>query len=704
VFETTQRRAHVKRPDKRITSVSLRVAIFLTVAVAATPSAPSAELAPPRVEEPFGQGGLRIGWFSARTLVAGVEFDRDEAELLAYTVKPRPYARPLGIVSPRAHDESSTVQLEIVLLGSGGLQHTQRIDVGPLCLTHDGGAAPHVRGDVIRLHRDSVVVELPEIPGFDRVEVAYYERDRGTTTRHSLGIDRLDRGSFTPAGASLEYTDLVHPDSSSDEPPVAPRGAQPLWPEDFGDTELYQVFGDVAEGDKRINIVIVPDGYTYAEKPWMEAHASALVSHFRGKTPFAEHDPFINYTLVYAYSLESGTDECDCDVVANTMMGTRFPENNPQCGHSDNRCLYYGGGCDTNGTSNIIAAELRAPYHDETIVMVNTSRYGGCGGTRAVYSAALSSAKEIAVHELGHSLGGLADEYAYESDCGVYASEVNTSTDAIHGAWPEWIDDLGAPREGAQYYQQCVYRPIDQCEMRSLNQPFCAVCVQHWSLGTFGHPRVGPTAPIESQTPAPISSAWIGIPVDFSIATRLSSGAHVSNLVTWRLREPGQALPLVIATGTDSLTHVFEQAGDHLLDVEVIADANFVKRAKDGANVDLVTWEIGVSPLAPPPEVSAPGSPEPLRFLSPKILAWEDASGVAAFAYNLYRGQHADLALGAYGLCVQSGVEQNSTTEADSPSEGTLWFYLVAGVNPAGEGPLGHTSSGHPRTSAAPCD
>ena len=54
----------------------------------------------------------------------------------------------------------------------------------------------------------------------------------------------------------------------------------------------------------------------------------------------------------------------------------------------------------SSGTSNIAAAELRAPAHDETIVLVNTDRYGGCGGSRAVYSAANAAATEIAVHEL----------------------------------------------------------------------------------------------------------------------------------------------------------------------------------------------------------------------------------------------------------------------------------------------------------------
>jgi hypothetical protein len=682
-------------------ATGLAGATFLAVLSAvASPPARADELAPQRIDEALPGGGDRLARFSERTLVVGIELDRDDATLLAYTLKPRPYLRAPGVAAPRPHDEASTVQIEVVLQGPGGLRHTRRIDAGPLCLLHHGDADAHVAGDTIRVHRDSMVVELPEREGFDRIEVAYYQRDAGHAIRLSLGIHELDRARFVPAGSPWTYADLAFAVPADEAPPPAPLASDVLWPEDFDDPELYQVFGDVAEGSRRINVVIVPDGYTYSEKALMQTHADEMVTHFRGKTPYAEHDPFINYTLVYAYSVESGTDQCDCDIVLNTAMGTRFPQPNPQCGHSDNRCLYYGGSCDSSGTGNIVAAELRAPYHDETIVMVNTSRYGGCGGSRAVYSAAVSSAKEIAVHELGHSLGGLADEYAYNTGCGSNAGEINTSLDPIEGAWPEWIDDLGPPREGAQYYQECVYRAVAACEMRSLNQPFCPVCNQHWSLITFGHWRVAPTAPIQSQQPDFFVMTWVGVPVEFSVITRLSSGAGAANALTWRMNSP-YSVGEVVATGTDTHSHVFDVAGTYSLSLEVIADANFVKRAKDGPNVDFATWLVTVNP--PPPEVSAPGSPEPLRFTNAESLIWEDASGSGAFSYNVYRG---DLAVvtANHGECLQPDVAQPFTTDSAIPDPSVAWFYLVAGENPAGEGPLGQTSAGAPRMSGTPCD
>jgi hypothetical protein len=678
------------------------VTAMLLLATVAGPTI-AGEIAPVRVVDPPGHAVPPVGVYAERTFVVGLEIERDVARLIAYTIKPRPYVAPLEPAAPRPQGPARDLQVEVVLLGDAGARHTRRVDAGPLCVRHPGRAEPHIAGDTIRVHRDSVLVELPEVAGFDRVEVAYYEEERGSLVRRPLATLPLDSGHYTAAGGALGFEDLLIGGRSGAAPRMGLETPAVLWPEDFGDPDVHLDFGDPADADRRINVVIVPDGYTHAEKAVMEADAAHLVAHLRGKTPYAEHDPLIHYTLVYAYSPESGTDQCDCGIVRDTAMGTRFPQVDPRCGHADNRCLYYGGGCDLSGIANIVAAELRAPYRDETVVMVHTTRYGGCGGIRAVYSAAAPAALEIASHELGHTLGGLADEYGHDPGCGVAAGEVNTSTDPVSGAWPEWIADLGAPREGAQYYRLCLYRPFDECAMRNLGQPFCPVCVQQLSLEIFGHARVGPTAPVAAQLPQPSVAAWTDVPVDFSVVTRLPVGDTVTNRLTWTLDEPGHAMPQVVATDTPRLTHAFADPGTYTVEVEVVADANLVKRVKDGANVDRASWVVNVEPLTLPGEVSAPGSAEPLEFLDVTHVAWEDASQAGVFGYHLYRGDLDDLASGVYGACLQANVDGSSTTVPAVPAAGGAWCYLISGVNPVGEGPLGAGSSGVPRPNGFPC-
>lgn len=617
-----------------------------------------------------------------RTRVVAIEIDRDAARLVAWTVKPRPYAG-LDTALVSSPDRAG---LELKLIGPGEARHVIRSEVGPLCLEHGPDALPHVEGDTILLHRDAFLFELPELAGFDRLEVARDEPGRASTEKRALGTLAFDDALFVDVPAA------------GPAPSKAPQASTVLWPESFGDGDVYRIFGDPAEVDRRINIVIVPDGYTYEQKSIMETHAAAMVDDFRARTPYKEHDKLLNYILVYAYSVDAGTDQCDCGIVVDTAMGTRFPTGSTSCGHSDNRCLYYGGGCDSNGTTNIATAELRAPAKDVTVIMVNTPRYGGCGGSRAVYSAGISSGTEIALHELGHSLAGLADEYVSSDGCGGGAGGINTSTNPLVGAWPEWAGELGAPREGAQYWSECVYRPLGNCEMRELFQPFCPVCNQRWALVFHGHPRVRPTTPLAGRSPASPLATWLDVPVEFSLSTRLAEGPGVTHRITWSVIAPGATEPTVVATGVDSLPWTFDAEGAWRVLAEVVAVTNFVKPERWGANVDTASWDVDVETLAAPPEVAAPGAPAPLLFSDPGTLSWGAVTGPVPITYNVYRGELGELGSG-YGTCLFPDVEAPQVTIVGRPVPGSGWFLLVGAVNAAGEGPLGTTSTGALRAS-----
>jgi len=584
----------MKTSSARLSAAARHLMLAASAAVVTLPlpgaaveaAEPTLELQPRSVRV---VGDDLVGRFSQRTLTAAILVSRNSVELVGSRVTERPFERRLPIGEPTVTPSSRAVRLEVVLFGPDGQRFTQPLSVQGLCLDHEEDAEPHVEGDTIRLHQESVIVELPDLPGFVTLEVDVHDGagDPGSDLR-PLGVVRLDGG--LRAGSSIG------------EGPVPEQTLGAVhWPEEYGDPDIYSVQGDEGEIAKRINVVIVPDGYTYAQKSTMQSHFQSLVAGFRAKTPYKEHDPFMNYILVYAYSTAGGTDQCDCSVVVDTAMNTGFPNQVPTCGDSANRCLYYGprsGTCDVTSTANISAAELRAPAVDKTIIMVNTTRYGGCGGYRAVYSAGNGSAIEVAFHELGHSLGGLDDEYTSTSGCGSDAGEINTSLDGVSGAWPEWVGELGTPRQGAQYYTQCIYRPRDNCEMRALFQPFCEVCNQRWSLVTFGHFRVAPTAPIESASPASPVEVAVGEPVTFEVSPRLSVGDIITNTYVWRLQGPGFPTPTVVATVGPSYQRDFTDPGTYTLSCELTADTNFVKPSRTGSNRDTVSWtvEVGGTP------------------------------------------------------------------------------------------------------------
>lgn len=553
----------------------------------------------------------KTGPYSERTVTAAIQVDRDQARLLAFTVKPRPFGRQPDRAAS-AHRDASAAQVEVRLNDAQGRWIASPVEIRGLCLEHSSDAPTHVAGDTVRHHREAFLVELPDLPGFNRIEVAFpMAAANRSLTRRVVGQFPLTAEKFTAAGSNARYEDLAFTtyDAPAPAPPPPPPGTSGAlhWPEEYGDTNRYTIYGTEAETTNRINIVLIPDGYTYAQKALLQAHASNLVAYFRARTPFKEHDNFVNYILVYAYSTEDGTDQCDCGIVRDTAFNTGFPYGNGICGSDANRLLDYGSVCDspTNGYYvNVTAAEMRAPAWDQTIILVNTTRYGGSGGSRSVYAAGNSSATEIALHEIGHSMAGLDDEYGGVASCGNSAGGFNTSLNPVTGAWPEWAAELGPPWEGAKYYNLCIYRPTANCKMRLLNAPFCPVCAQRWATSIFGHWRIVRGAPAVLEAPASPLTVSAGVPVNFSVVTRIS--ALASNTITWALHGPGR-MTNIVASNTPAYSHTFNTAGDYVVACEVVADVNFVKPSRNGGNYDLITWNVTVR-SAPALRITPTGS------------------------------------------------------------------------------------------------
>ena len=57
----------------------------------------------------------------------------------------------------------------------------------------------------------------------------------------------------------------------------------------------------------------------------------------------------------------------------------------------------------------------RTSQNLQTLAIFNTFTYGGIGGTQATTSGGSPQGPLISLHEIGHSLGTLADEYPYSS-------------------------------------------------------------------------------------------------------------------------------------------------------------------------------------------------------------------------------------------------------------------------------------------------
>jgi IgA peptidase M64/CARDB protein len=250
-----------------------------------------------------------------------------------------------------------------------------------------------------------------------------------------------------------------------------PLSAQSVW-----NTTL--VWGD-GDTDNRIDIVILGDGYTQAEIPIFHTHVSTFVNAWLNETPLNRYENFINIWRIDVESPQSGADKpAPCfstPVLVNTELDAKY------CTGGTQRCLT------ANNSMVFATAALNVPEYDELIVAVNDSVYGGCANSVSCYAAGNSSSLQVAIHELGHSVFGLADEYDYGASTNTYTgselSQVNvsihdaTSMASLQTKWHYWLGiENVSTFEGARYYEFGIFRPKSNCKMRSNGQPFCAIC------------------------------------------------------------------------------------------------------------------------------------------------------------------------------------------------------------------------------------
>jgi hypothetical protein len=322
----------------------------------------------------------------------------------------------------------------------------------------------------------------------------------------------------------------------------------------------------------------------------------------RNKSPYREHRMLYNLILVYAYSLDSGPDQCACPLVNDTAFGLWYTG---ECGGGGIGCSEWRHDssvpdCGQPSMQNIVEAELRPPFQDTTLFMVNLQGHGCAGiGERASYGINPATG----IHELGHSFGLLSDEYVTYPQCGTSASEINTSMNATVGAWPEWISDLGPPHEGAEYYSECVYKSTSSCAMATITPSFCPVCRQQLTLRIWGNSHVNSAAPVEELVPPASPGVPLDVPVTFRPKLRLPSGTGVNNDLVWTMIGPGYP-NVVVAQGVESYTHTFTQPGEYKLDLDIVAASNIVKPEKQADNADSASWII--TTCSDPPDPSLP--------------------------------------------------------------------------------------------------
>lgn len=258
--------------------------------------------------------------------------------------------------------------------------------------------------------------------------------------------------------------------------------------------------------DKRINMVVLGDGFTAAQQGDFIADATTLVNYIFNKSPFDQYKNYFNVYAIKVISEESGVKHpgTATDVTEpvfavsnpNNFLGTTFDVGVHRCVYSNT----------TNKVTNVLASNI--PDFDIAFILGNSPEYGGCGGTYAFLSNH-PSATEIVVHELGHSFGKLADEYWF-SGSGESPNKTKNNNPATN-KWKNWI---GLDNVGIYPYEESPtwFRPHQNCEMRYLNREFCSVCKQQ--LVERVHTLQNP---IDSFTPGNSTAINLTGPITFNV-------------------------------------------------------------------------------------------------------------------------------------------------------------------------------------------
>lgn len=244
------------------------------------------------------------------------------------------------------------------------------------------------------------------------------------------------------------------------------------------------VYNDASSG--KVDLVFLAEGYTAAEQDKFYADVERFTEALFAAPPFDRHKKDFNVWAVGLRSDESGVDFPHRGIFKNTALN---------CGFNTFGSERY---LTTPDMKAVRDAVWNVPC-DAVFILANTEVYGG-GGMYNMYAIGSSDNERtlgVFLHEFGHSLGGLGDEY-YQSDVayeamykpGVEPWEPNITTLADFGG--KWGNMLapGTPVptpltdgyrhkvgvfEGAGYSAEGVYRPMDHCMMRDLVD-FCPVC------------------------------------------------------------------------------------------------------------------------------------------------------------------------------------------------------------------------------------
>ncbi|MFS8098032.1 M64 family metallopeptidase [Lentzea alba] len=294
----------------------------------------------------------------------------------------------------------------------------------------------------------------------------------------ALTVTALTLFAQVPTGGAapaMEWREVFNKDGSITQTLTPkPNADQTTGLRTLATADVTKIHGDRDPADA-FDLVFVGDGYTTDDLATYTTNVKSKWDELSAVEPFASYKDYFNVWQVDVISTESGVDH---DPTKGLLKDTALDMG------------FWCQGRDANTERLLCVNETKAkefaalaPQADQVIALGNTTKYGGAGGSVATASGSNAQAGQIAIHELGHSIGGLADEYdyPYATYTGNEPREFNVTKDPTGAKWGEYLGqpspDGGviAPVEGARYYKNGLYRPTANSIMRTLGKEFNSI-------------------------------------------------------------------------------------------------------------------------------------------------------------------------------------------------------------------------------------
>jgi uncharacterized repeat protein (TIGR01451 family) len=329
----------------------------------------------------------------------------------------------------------------------------------------------------------------------------------------------------------------------------------------------------------RYDLVFLGDGYQATERNRFDADVNACVTSMLQRPPYSNFATYFNIHSVFRASQDSGATHPDTNppIYRTTAYGASYNTSGVA------RCLYI-----TNEAQALADAALAPATEGRTIVLVNDGRYGGCASQFAVsYNG--PQMPDVQVHEIGHSLGGLADEYDYPNNTytGGEPGQANITANPAASKWSHWFgtDNIGA-FEGAGYYLHGIWRPRNDCLMRNLGVTLCSVCREQISRAINASVTV-----IDQPSPAS-TSIFVSQPQPQTFSFTNIVPAANNPVIEWAV--DGQVVPGATSTSF-TINSGTMTMGPHTVRVTVRDQTPLVRLDPSNLMREVRTWNVQVS-------------------------------------------------------------------------------------------------------------